>query len=57
MTAPSENVVWKCEISVKLNTTVYHICKKQADSLFHVDYSIKIRKKIMGQKEMKGHLE
>ena len=40
-------------VSVKLNTTVYanvvlnkkNICKKQADPLFHVDKSIKIRKK------------
>ena len=45
MTAPSENV------SVKLNTTVYSnvvFNKKktfaQADPLFHVDKSIKIRK-------------
>lgn len=44
--SPSENV------SVKLNTTVYanvvfnkkNICTKQADPLFHVDKSIKMRK-------------
>jgi len=58
--APSEN------FSVNLNT-VYanvffnnnkkNICTKQADPLFHVK-SIKIRrKKIMGQKEIKRHLE
>ena len=58
MTAPSENV------SVKLNTTVYgnvvfnkkNICTKQADPLFHVDKSIKMRKN-NGTKEIKGHLE
>jgi len=32
-------------------------CKKQADPLFYVDKSIKMRKKIMGQKEIKRHLE
>ena len=46
MTAPSENV------SVNLNTTVYgnvvynkrNTCTKQADPLFHVDKSIRMRK-------------
>jgi len=34
-----------------------NICTKQADPLFHVNKSIKIRKIIMGQKEIKRHLE
>ena len=44
MTAPSGKV------SVKLNTTIYgnvvfNLKKKEADPLFHVDKSIKMKKK------------